>query len=207
MKSPFYDITPSVKDNELLPSQQLAKFTLRNFKDIMINYMENAKTISENIAKDPQITNTNSTKILQFKTNLNVFEEKYSSCNGYDDLKNLAAAYINATRFCNELEEPDMKIIFSILEKYGFIDLEKAIDNYFKMFTEKFTKKFEDLKDDLENEQTENARKVREWYEEFRNIKTLSDKGTAIGKFILIFIRSENNVHNMNELYFSLVVF
>lgn len=201
-----FDILPPIEDNLLLPSQQLITFALGQIKEMSLNYVEKAKTISENILKDPQLSNTNSTEILRFKSNLNQFEENYSSCRGYDDLTKLPLVYAKAIYFKNDSKDADTKIILNILEKYSYKDLENEYDQNFEIFAEKFIKKFRELKDGLEKEDTRNARRIMEWYEWFNNLKTLSDKGRFIIKIFDIFMGPEKPVHNLDNLYITLAL-
>lgn len=187
MKTKYNDIAASDKDKLLSPSNQLLKFTLSNFKDLSLDYSKKAKAITQDLLKDLQISSSTSKQILEFKTNLTKFEEKYSLCDGIDDLFDLAEVYSNTTSFYYELPESevqgDTKLLLDLLKKYGSEDLDNEFEKHFNVFVTNFDKKLEDLKEQLKQEHSKESNEVLKWFEEFKKLNTYDDKIEAFEKF------------------------
>lgn len=198
MKTKYDDMAASDKDNLLAPSLQLLKFTLSNFKDLSVDYAKKAKAITEKLLKDSQISSTTSHKILEFKSNLTNYEEKYSLCDGIDDLFNLAEVYSNTTSFYYELPESeirgDTKILLDLLKKYGSEDLDNEFEKHFDVFVTNFDTKFENLKEELKKEHSKESPEVLKWFEDFKKLNTYDDKIEAFEKFFKFYdVEEEEN--------------
>lgn len=186
----------SVGFNDKGPSIELYNFAYTNFKNLAVDYLTKAKPISENILKDPQISSSTSNKILEFKANLTKFEENYASCDGFEDLFNLADLYSNTTSFYYELEdeassEEDTKIILNILKQYGSEDLDNEYYDDFNEFSKNFHNKFDDLEEDLKKEDYRESRMILKWYPEFKNLKSYWDILDSFDEFFDIFEEEE----------------
>lgn len=166
-------------------SKQLYDFVAKKFFKRSINYINKAKPICENILKEPKISDSNSPKILEFKTNLTEFIKKYDECKGYGELRELHSLYFNLTSFyLNLFEESsfeeDTEIIVNILKKYDLKDLENDLNLELLQIAKKVHIKFEDddslsfverLKADPDKESEE----ILKWYDEFKNLKSCLD--------------------------------
>ncbi|KNC27099.1 hypothetical protein FF38_12683 [Lucilia cuprina] len=190
-KTKYDGMEPAETDNQLTPTNQLLKFTLRAFQQLSLQYAETAKNISEHLQKDPEILNSKSIKIQEFKQNLTQFEEKYTLCDGLDELFDLAELYSNTTSFYYDLEESDLnvdsKLILSLLRKYGSEDLDNDFEKYFNVFVDNFEKKFEDLMENLRKDEDKASKLVLEWYDTFKALKNYDDKINAFEKFFTFF--------------------
>ncbi|KAM7351634.1 uncharacterized protein ACRADG_004406 [Cochliomyia hominivorax] len=191
MKTKYDDMGPSENDKLLKSTDQLLKLTLNNFQDLSLKYSKKAKSISEELLKDPAILNANSPQIAEFKTNLTKFEEKYSDCDGIDDLFDLAELYSNTTSYYYELKpeeiKGDTKLILDLLRKYGSEDMDNEFEREFNVFVNNFHGKFSELKEDLKKEESPEASKVLEWHKQFKTLKTYDDKIEGFEEFFKIY--------------------
>lgn len=181
------DLEPAETDKELSGSSQLLKMTLKSFQQLSLNYGYQARNISEQLLKDPQIANSQAPQLLKFKQNLTEFQQQYNRCSDLDELFDLVELYSNTSSFYYELDEltmdADSKIILGLLRKYGSEDLDNSFEKLFNVFVDKFEQKLESLKADLQNEPGTVGKQIVQWYETFKTLNDYDDKIDAFEKY------------------------
>lgn len=190
-KTKYEGMEPSEKDSLLSPSNQLLKLTLKAFQELSLKYAKRAKDISEHLLKDNEVLTGKSAKMLQFKHNLTQFEEKYTLCDGIDDLFDLVELYSNTTSFYYEQDESslddDSKLILNLLRRYGSEDLDNEFEKFFNVFVKDFSNKFEELKGDLLKEEGTVGQKILDWFKDFKSLNDYDDKIAAFEKFFAFY--------------------
>lgn len=185
-------MAPSDKDSSFPPSVQLLKMTLFNLLDLSINYSTKAKTISEKLIKDPAIRENHTPEVEEFKKKISEFQEKFSSCQNFENLINLVVLYSTVSSDYYEAEEQktlsdNSKVILEVLKKYKSEEMDDEFANKFNSFVNKFSEKINETKEQLKEEQEKVANKILQWWEEAKDLQTYEEKMDAFAEYVKLY--------------------
>ncbi|KAM7351039.1 uncharacterized protein ACRADG_004019 [Cochliomyia hominivorax] len=174
LKTKYALLFSSADDKSYEPSIQLLKMLLLGLIDINRNYLYKALDLTEQVLNDPVIKNNDSRDFQEYKHDIKVFKQKYSSCQDISEFFDLASFFSAITNDFYEMQENDnltfhSRTILNTLEKYKVTELDKEYEKSFLELADHFFKKFEEVKDKLEDD-------LKKWGENFKLQKTFQEK-------------------------------
>ncbi|XP_065355919.1 uncharacterized protein LOC135950301 [Calliphora vicina] len=188
----YATMAPSEGDSNLAASLQLLKITLFALQEMTLTYATKAKTVSDQLLKDAALKENQSDEVKEFHQKIQQFEEKFSSCNGIDELFKLVEFYSTVSSEFYEMEEQktltaDSKIILEVLKKYKSQEMDDEFEQSFNTFVDNFAKKFDELKEDLKQEKGETSGKIVQWWQQVKNLKTYDEKIKAFASYVKLY--------------------
>ena len=173
--------------------------TLKSFQQLSLNYAVQARNISEQLLKDPLVSNGESPHLRKFKQNLTDFQQQYNECSDLEELFDLVELYSNTSSFYYELDEAtldaDSKLILNLLKKYGSEDLDNSFEKLFNIFVDKFEQKLESLKPDLQKEPGNVGKEIVQWFDTFKTLQDYDHKIEAFEKYFKFYEDKSGNLN------------
>ncbi|XP_046805954.1 uncharacterized protein LOC111685839 [Lucilia cuprina] len=182
----FYDTSEEDRNTRTNPTtkQKLLLFTYDNFISLGLQYANNADVVSNRILNDESLSGNTNAEILEFKTKLKEFVEKYESSRNFRMVWNIIAMYTDAVdKYFHIAEDkitPENNYILELLKKHKGSDVATRFLAEFKKFENNFVSMFEEHKEHLE-------KPMLDWYEKFKTFNNTEKKIDAFSGFFELF--------------------
>ncbi|KNC27109.1 hypothetical protein FF38_12695 [Lucilia cuprina] len=154
------------------------------FISLGLQYANNADVASNRILNDESLSGNTNAEILEFKTKLKEFVEKYESSRNFCMVWNIIAMYTDAVDKYFHIPEdkitPENNYILELLKKHKGSDVATRFLAEFKKFENNFVSLFEENKEHLE-------KPMLDWYEKFKTFNNTEKKIDAFSEFFELF--------------------
>ncbi|XP_037827750.1 uncharacterized protein LOC119615837 [Lucilia sericata] len=155
-------------------SDKILEHTIQNFASIPKHYEVIAANATQYLLKDKALLANHKPEVMEFKSKLNVFMDKYANSG-----KDISASYealdefVDLTDYYYELPEDkvndEYKFIIELLNKYNFKDISMELTTRLEKFFETFVKMFDENRSNYE-------KSVLEHFDKFTSLTNLEEK-------------------------------
>ncbi|KNC27124.1 hypothetical protein FF38_12674, partial [Lucilia cuprina] len=155
-------------------NDKLLEYTIQNFASIPKHYEVIAANATRYLLKDEALLANHKPEVMEFKSKLNVFMDKYANSG-----KDISASYealdyfVDLTDYYYELPEDKLndeyRFIIELLNKYHFRDISMELTTRMEKFFETFVKMFDENRSNYESN-------VLEHFDKFTAFTDLEEK-------------------------------